>query len=144
MAEARRRDATNVLVQNAAGQVLLFHRDDNPRISFPGYYDALGGVVDEGETPEQCAIREAREEGGVVIDPADLVLVAVYRWPNQTEWNFRYTKLVEVDTAAWRPTEGQGIEWHTPGDIADFDGFGARIMPRTRQGLIDMLFGSDS
>ena len=142
MAEERRRDSTNVVIRNRAGQVLLFHRDDKPQISYPGFYDALGGVVDEGETPEQCAIREALEEGGVTLDPAKLKLVVAYQWPNQTEYNYLYMGRLEVDTAAWVPTEGQGIEWHTPEEIADLEGFGARIMPRTRQGILHVLYGN--
>lgn len=89
MGEERRRDSTNVVIRNRAGQVLLFHRDDKPGIPYPGFYDALGGVVDDGETPEEGAIREALEEGGVVLDPAHLKLVVKYDWPEpkqQTEW----------------------------------------------------------
>lgn len=142
MAEERRRDATNVVVRDKAGRVLLFRRDNKPNIPYPDFYDALGGVVEDGETAQEGAIREALEEGGVVLDPAKLRLSVVYRWPNQTEWNFAYMEPIEVDTEAWTPTEGQGIEWHTPEEIADFDGFGARIMPRTRQGILHVLFGT--
>lgn len=122
--------------------MLLFHRDNKPTIPFPDFYDALGGVVEDGETPEDGAIREALEEGGVVLNPVMLRLVVRYEWPNQTEWNFVYMEPLEVNTEAFVPTEGQGIEWRTPEEIADFDGFGANIMPRTRQAILHVLFGN--
>lgn len=77
-----------------------------------------------------------------MLHPRKLRLVAKYVWPNQTEWTFVYDEPVEVDTEAWTPTEGQGIEWHTPEEIADFEGFGAKIMPRTRQAILHVLFGN--
>ncbi|MEK7532558.1 MAG: NUDIX hydrolase [Patescibacteria group bacterium] len=115
MEQERRRDATNVVIRDKTGEILLFRRDNKPGIPYPDFYDAIGGVVDAGETPEQGAIREAHEEAGVVLDPAKLRLVVVYKWPNQTEYNYVYTEPLDVNTAAWVPTEGQGIEWHTPG-----------------------------
>ncbi|MFC0864057.1 NUDIX domain-containing protein [Sphaerimonospora cavernae] len=59
----------HVLLERA-GQILLCLRQGT------GYADGLyclpSGHLEEGETVVQCAIREAREEVGVIIDPADL------------------------------------------------------------------------
>ena len=40
-----------------------------------GHWALLAGHVDPGESVVEAAVREAREEGGVEIDPADLVPV---------------------------------------------------------------------
>ncbi|GIH72169.1 NUDIX hydrolase [Sphaerimonospora thailandensis] len=59
----------HVLLERA-GHILLCLRQGT------GYADGLyclpSGHLEEGETVVQCAIREAREEVGVIIDPADL------------------------------------------------------------------------
>lgn len=49
------------LIQNKAGKILLMHRDNGKR----NQWETPGGKVDEGETPEQAAIRELKEELGV-------------------------------------------------------------------------------
>ena len=51
--------------------------DDGSRVllgrQYGGYPCPPGGRVEGGETPEQAAVREVREEAGVAIDPADLL-----------------------------------------------------------------------
>jgi 8-oxo-dGTP diphosphatase len=49
------------------GRVLLV------RNSYVGYYSAPGGYLRPGETARDAAVRELREEVGVVVDPARLV-----------------------------------------------------------------------
>jgi 8-oxo-dGTP pyrophosphatase MutT (NUDIX family) len=52
---------------DAAGRILLIQRADNQLWAMPG------GGFEVGETPAQGAIREAREETGVVCEPIALV-----------------------------------------------------------------------
>lgn len=42
--------------------VLVFRRDNKDWIPFPNMLDLLGGHVEEGETPEEAAVREMAEE----------------------------------------------------------------------------------
>lgn len=50
------------IFENDKGEFLLYLRDDKPGIPFPGYWDLIGGHVEEGETPEQALVREVKEE----------------------------------------------------------------------------------
>jgi len=59
---------TSIIFINNADQILLFKRDDKDGIPFPGYWDVLGGHVEEGETPEECIIREMDEEIGLELE----------------------------------------------------------------------------
>ena len=43
----------------------------------PGTICGPGGHIEPGETSRQAAAREAREEFGITIDPADLILLGV-------------------------------------------------------------------
>lgn len=49
--------------------LLLLRRAEDKEV-FPGFYNGLGGRVEEGETPQEAARREVREEAGV--EPEDL------------------------------------------------------------------------
>ena len=60
--------SAGVILVDAAGRVLMQLRDDNPSIMFPGHWGLTGGAAAPGETPEQTARREVREETGVDLD----------------------------------------------------------------------------
>ena len=53
--------------------VLTYRRDNKPWIPFPNLWDFSGGGRDGDETPEQCAIRETREEFSLKIDAQRIV-----------------------------------------------------------------------
>lgn|GEM_PF-4364726 len=47
----------------ARGRLLILKRKDNDD-SYPGVWDCVGGHFEEGESAEECMLREAREESG--------------------------------------------------------------------------------
>jgi 8-oxo-dGTP diphosphatase len=51
-----------IIFENDKGEFLLYLRDNKPDIPFPGYWDLIGGHVEEGETPEEALVREVKEE----------------------------------------------------------------------------------
>ena len=57
--------AVYVLVENGAGELFVQRRVWSKDL-YPGHWDvAVSGVVSEGESPEECAIRELAEELGI-------------------------------------------------------------------------------
>jgi len=64
--------SAGVLIFDDAGRVLLQHRDD-------GHWGIPGGAMELGETLEETARREVREETALTLGP--LNLVAVYSGP---------------------------------------------------------------
>ncbi len=49
------------------GHTLMIHRNKKPNDIHKGKWDGLGGKFEPGETPEECVIREIREESGLEI-----------------------------------------------------------------------------
>lgn len=58
---------TAAIIENAAGEILIAQRPLHHKIA-GGLWEFPGGKLEVGETPEQCLIREIREELGVEID----------------------------------------------------------------------------
>jgi len=49
------------------GKTLMLHRVKKEQDMHTGKWNGLGGKIEEGETPEECAIREVYEECGLVV-----------------------------------------------------------------------------
>ena len=64
---------TAVVLQNDAGEYLLVERAVEPK---KGYWDFPGGFVEIGETFEESAIREVKEEIGIT--PQNLKYLGTY------------------------------------------------------------------
>jgi len=86
-------------------QVALVSVGNPPRWQLPK------GLVDAGETSEQAAIREVREEAGIVAKPAGLIEEVEY-WYQSKRGNerIRYHKFVNFF-----------LMWYESGDVADHD-----------------------
>lgn len=106
---------TSILFVNKQKQILLLLRDDKPNIPYPNCWDILGGNVEEGETPEQCIIREMREEIGR--DIQKLQLFKKYDMEDRTE--FTYWEEAEINIKETNLTEGQRLKWFTEQEIND-------------------------
>jgi 8-oxo-dGTP pyrophosphatase MutT (NUDIX family) len=78
------RQAARVLLVDAANCVLLFRGIDPGR---PGetYWFTVGGGLDHGESPQQAAARELREETGLEVAAADVGLPV---WREVTDFPF--------------------------------------------------------
>ncbi|MCV6586404.1 MAG: NUDIX hydrolase [Marinibacterium sp.] len=59
-------------------RILTVLRDDKPDIPFPAHWDLPGGGREEGETPQACALRETREEVGLIVPPRALIWARRY------------------------------------------------------------------
>lgn len=77
-----------VFVKNLQGDFLLLKRNKSPNL---GCWTPIGGKLHmhEGESPFECAIREAQEESGLVLSNTDLHLfsmIAEKNYENTNHW----------------------------------------------------------
>jgi 8-oxo-dGTP pyrophosphatase MutT (NUDIX family) len=56
-----------VVVVRRGGRVLMVQR--GPRSTFPGWWQPVSGRIEPGETQADAAVREAREEVGLHVQP---------------------------------------------------------------------------
>jgi len=83
------------------GQTLMIHRVKKENDMHQGKWNGLGGKMEPGETPEECATREIREEAG--LQATHLVLKGLLTFPqfaNNEDW---YAFVFVVDEFSGEP-----------------------------------------
>jgi len=99
--------AVMVLVRN--GEKLLLARSPHFK---PSVYSALAGFVEPGETLEQCAVREVREEVGIEI--ANLRYFASQPWPFPNSLMIAFFADYAGGTIIPEPGEIEDAGWFLP------------------------------
>ena len=89
-------------------------RDDKPYIPYPNTWDIPGGHVEADETPEQCIIREMREEMGVELK--DFQLFSVIEFDDRIEYAFWKSEALDINEI--RLMEGQCLRWFTEEEVS--------------------------
>ena len=108
-----KRKGCSIIFLNDQGQVLLLLRDNSPDIPFPNMWDVPGGHVENGETPEQCIVREMNEEMNLDLD--DFRLFSVMDFEDRREYTF--WKRANLDIHQIQLTEGQRLKWFTENEV---------------------------
>jgi 8-oxo-dGTP diphosphatase len=101
-------EGCQVVLVDAAGRILLQLRDI-PTIPFPGMWAIPGGMLEPGETPLACIVREVEEELGARIPPAEVAHLMTRTRSYGIEHTF--TAGLDVPAEDIRLTEGQRVAW---------------------------------
>jgi len=108
-----KRKGCSIIFYNSQRQILLFLRDDIPSIPYPNMWDIPGGHVEEDETPEQCIVREMKEE--MDLDLKGFETFKVVEFFDRTEYVF--WKKENLDISQINLTEGQALKWFGEDEI---------------------------
>lgn len=133
--------SVNVVVVNESDEILMIRRTDNDNWAVPG------GAIDLGESVEQAAVRETREESGIECeitgisgiysDPKHVIL-----YTSNGEVRQEFSIVLTARPLSGQPTpssESSEVRWVSPSDAQ------ALTMDRSmRLRINDYLSGYDS
>ncbi|MEW6654976.1 MAG: 8-oxo-dGTP diphosphatase [Bacteroidota bacterium] len=69
------------------GRTLMLFRNKKPNDYHEGKWNGLGGKFEEGESPEECAVREVEEESGIkMITPKMKGIITFPMFDNKKDW----------------------------------------------------------
>ena len=112
------------------GKTLMVHRIKKANDIHLGKWNGLGGKFEPGETPEQCAIREIKEEAGLTV--RSLILKGFLTFPgfaNEEDWYAFVFVVPEFEGELIESPEGR-LEW-----IEDRDLFNLNLWEGDREFL---------
>ena len=113
------------------GRVLLTQRPEGKQLA--GLWEFPGGKVEPGETPEECLVRELREEIGIT---TRVPCLAPLTFASHTYEDFHLLMPLYVCRrfeGIARGLEGQALKWLRPRDMRDYP------MPPADEPLIPFL-----
>lgn len=106
--------SVSVWIVNQQGQYLLSQR--HPKKQYPLYWECTGGSVLSGETSLQGAIREVKEELGILLTPGSEKLIYQSRRENVQDfydvWLFH--KDIKIEEMRLQETEVVDVQWVNP------------------------------
>ncbi len=99
----------------------MLHRVKKENDMHKGRYNGLGGKFEEGETPEECAVREVFEESGLAAE--NLILKGVITFPAFSKGEDWYVFVYVIDKfkgETGASCEGN-LEWVNDSDILNLN-----------------------
>jgi len=98
-------------------QTLMVHRVKKAQDMHHGKWNGLGGKLEPGESPEECARREIREEAG--LDVKELIWKGVLTFPgfsNEEDW-YAFVFLASVEDGPLIDSPEGDLKWVDPEDL---------------------------
>lgn len=101
------------------GKTLMLHRVKKKNDIHEGKWNGLGGKLEPGETPEECVIREVREESGLVLRAPRLRgLLTFPGFDGENDWYVYLYTGTDFEGKLIDSPEGR-LEWIADGKVLD-------------------------
>lgn len=135
--------SASLILEDDEGRALIVKANYKSHWTFPG------GMIDAGETPFEAAIRETREEVGLVIDPATVTFAWVANRASRLAdtYQFVFRAPLPVGAAqriALQPEEIDDYTWVTIADVALADRHYGKVIEHWANGTsgyVEQTFG---
>lgn len=102
--------ATICYIDNGS-HLLLLHRNKKPNDVHEGKWIGVGGKLKKGETPEECAIREIKEETGLTVHhPQFIGHITFPEFTPDNDWYTYVFRVTEFEGEVGPCDEGT-LEW---------------------------------
>jgi 8-oxo-dGTP diphosphatase len=94
-----------------SGKTLMLHRVKKKNDIHEGKWNGLGGKMEPGETPEECVVREVKEESGLRIEGPELKGILTFpRFDGRNDWLVFLYRAVRFSGRLTDSSEGR-LEW---------------------------------
>jgi 8-oxo-dGTP diphosphatase len=98
-------------------KTLMLHRVKKERDMHAGKWNGLGGKLEAGESPEECAIREVHEESGLMVtDPILRGFISFPRFDGKHDWQVFVYRFDSFSGELQESPEGD-LAWLDPAEI---------------------------
>lgn len=133
-----------LIIENEAAQALIVKANYKSHWTFPG------GLIDAGETPLQAAVREAREEVGLVIDSATVAFVWVANRASKVAdtYQFVFRTILPKGAAEHIVLQAEEIDdyaWISKADVEASERHYGKVIEhwaRGMNGYVEQTFGA--
>lgn len=128
----------HVIIFNTAGQMLIQQRQSCKR-SWPGKWDiSAGGCAQAGETSQQAAMREIREELGLTLDLSHTAPDLMVGFDEGFDDMYLWVQDIDLNSLTLQADEVQAVRWADRQEILDMIASGDFIP--YQPSLIPLLF----
>ncbi len=126
-----------VILENQAEEFALHLRSNIPTIVNPDRWGFFGGHVEDGESPEEGALREVEEELTCKLDPKKLSYLSSFEKDSEKIYTvFHYPISDELDEAVL--TEGEEFDFFSRAEIDNGTIKGKEIVSYHRELILNM------
>jgi 8-oxo-dGTP diphosphatase len=84
-----------------------------------GLWEFPGGKQEDGETIQECLVREIREELDILVEPVSLVMTSAHEYPEKRVVLYFFECMKISGTP--RPVQGQELIWARPFELFDLE-----------------------
>lgn len=99
------------------GRILICQRSEGG--SCAHLWEFPGGKLEENETPEECVVRECKEELGIDIRLHGVYATTQYRYPER-EIAFMFF-CAEIEQGKIVPTVHKDVRWVLPSELGNYE-----------------------